>query len=43
MKILWLRNPYDLMPLALIGWESSVDPCYIDFGEVDSSALHPAT
>ena len=31
------------MLYALIGWESSVDPRYMDFGEVDSSALHPIT
>ena len=26
---------------TLIGWESSVDPRYMDYGEVVSSALHP--
>ena len=41
MKNLWLKTPYDLMPYALIGWESSVDPRYMDFGEVDSSTVHP--
>ena len=29
--------------ITFIGWESSVNPCYMDFGEVDSSALHPTT
>ena len=38
-----VENPYNLMPSALIGWESSVDPSYMDFSEVDSSALPPAT
>ena len=34
-------KPHDLLASALIGWEPSVDPRYMDFGEVDSSALHP--
>ena len=28
-------DPFGLMPLTLIGWESSVDPRYTDFGEVE--------
>ena len=29
-----VSDPFGLMPLTLIGWESSVDPRYTDFGEV---------
>ena len=29
-----VSDPFGLMPLTLIGWESSVDPRYMDFGEV---------
>ena len=43
LKSLWLKDPYDLVPKALFCWESSVDPRYMDFCEVDSSALHPTT
>ena len=28
-------DPFGLMPLTLIGWESSVDPRYTDFGELE--------
>ena len=28
-------DPFGLMPKALIGWESSVDPRYTDFGELE--------
>ena len=28
-------DPFGLMPLTLIGWESSVDPRYTDFSEVE--------
>ena len=28
-------DPFGLMPKTLIGWESSVDPRYTDFGEVE--------
>ena len=27
-------------PVELVGWDSSVDPRYTDFGEVEFSALH---
>ena len=36
-----VKDPYDLVPYALIGWESSVDPRYTDFGKVEFLALHP--
>ena len=29
-----VSDPFGLMPQTLIGWESSVDPRYTDFGEV---------
>ena len=29
--------------LTFTGWESSVNPRYMDFGEVEPSALHPTT
>ena len=35
-----VSDPFGLMP-TLIGWESSVDPRYTDFGEVGFKALHP--
>ena len=28
-------DPFGLMPLTLIGWESLVDPRYTDFSEVE--------
>ena len=31
------------MPQTFAGWESSVNPVYTDFGEVEPSALHPTT
>ena len=43
VKLEELVDPYDLMPYTLIGWESSMNPRYMDFSEVDSSALHPTT
>ena len=30
-----VSDPFDSMPKTLIGWESSVDPRYTDFGEVE--------
>ena len=36
-KSLWLDA------LNLTGWETSVNPHYMDFGEVDSSVLHRTT
>ena len=38
-----VERSFYLMPYALVAWESSVDPRYMDFGEVYSSALHPIT
>ena len=37
----WVKPEELVVERSLIGWESWVDPRYIDFGEVNSSALHP--
>ena len=36
-----VERSFWLDALSLNCWESSVDPRYMDFGEVESSALHP--